>query len=51
MKVKEFFDAVRDALGQTESGNDPIGCDYFISDMEKLFEEWEEESKHLERKM
>lgn len=50
MEPEEFFEAVKDALGQTES-NDPIGCDYFISDMEKLFDDWERESKHLERKM
>ncbi|KKM19211.1 hypothetical protein LCGC14_1657940 [marine sediment metagenome] len=41
MEPLEFFDAVRDALGQTES-TDPTGCDYFIADMEKLFEEWKE---------
>jgi len=46
----EFFEAVKDVLGKTE-GHDPMGCDFFISDMETLFEEWEEKSKHLERKM
>ena len=30
---------------------DAIGCDFFISDMEELFEQWENESQHLERQI
>lgn len=42
MNATEFFEAVEEAAKNTKSSN-PAGCDYFISDMEKLFEEWESE--------
>ena len=41
MEPEEFFDAVKDSLGRTDS-SDPSECEFFISDMEDLFEEWEE---------
>jgi len=48
MEAVEFFDAVKDALRETESST-PIGCDFFISDMEELFEEWKQGSKERKR--
>ena len=42
MTAEDFFAEVEEALGKTK-GSDDMGCAYFISDMEKLFEEWESE--------
>lgn len=42
MTAQEFFEEVKDALGKTES-TENTGVDFFISDMEKLFAEWESE--------
>ena len=48
MEPKEFFEEVEKSLRGTK-GNDPIGVDYFIQDMDELFEKWHEEDNH-ERK-
>ena len=40
MNAREFFDKVEESFKETE-GSDPIGVGFFISDMEKLFDEWE----------
>ncbi len=44
MIPKEFFEAVKDILGQTES-NDDEGVGFFIGDIERLIDEWEEGEK------
>lgn len=43
METREFFQRVRDSLEVTE-GNDRVGADFFISDMEQLFEEWRDDN-------
>ena len=50
MKPEEFWDKVKDLVTQF-LGYNPVGVDFFVSDMEELFEEWEEKSQHLERKL
>ena len=43
MIPREFFEAVKDLLKQFE-GDDNTGVGFFIADMEKLMDEWEEEN-------
>jgi len=43
MTVREFFNRVKKSLEETESYSDPAGAEFFISDMDELFEEWEEQ--------
>lgn len=50
MEPIEFKDKVKIAVDSClGSYPDAVGCDFFISDMEELFEQWENESQHLER--
>jgi len=48
MDPKDFFEKVEKSLRGTK-GDDPIGVDYFITDIEELIEQWQEEDDH-ERK-
>ena len=48
MEANEFFEKVESSLSETK-GNDPIGVDYFIEDIEELIGKWHEEDNH-ERK-
>ncbi len=41
MTPREFFDAVSDIMGKTESDDDD-GVGFFIGDIERLIDEWEE---------
>ncbi len=45
MEPKEFFAKVETSLGETK-GDDPIGVDYFIQDIEEFIEKWREEDNH-----
>lgn len=45
MKAEDFFGRVRLSLEEC-GGDDPTGVEYFIGDMEKLFDEWEEEKEN-----
>ena len=46
--AKNFFDDVETAL-RNYKGNDPVGVDFFISDIEELIIKWEEDSKEVKR--
>ena len=45
MEPKEFFEQTKEALDKTK-GDDPVGVDYFIQDIEELIEKWHEEDNH-----
>ncbi len=44
MNAEEFFERVESSLGETKC-RDPSGCDYFISDMDELFDDWNEKAE------
>jgi len=48
MDPKEFFERVEKSLKETR-GDDPIGVDYFLTDIGELAEQWQDEDDH-ERK-
>ena len=44
MTVEEFWFEVEESIGKTKGkGSSEMGCSYFMSDMYKIFEEWESE--------
>ena len=50
MTADDFWARAKDIFSQFQDG-DAVGVDFFKGDMEELFEEWEEKSQDLERKM
>ena len=49
MEAQEFFGEVESILAKTR-GSDSVGVEYFISDLDELIEQWEEEKKSIKPK-
>ena len=44
MSVSEFWEKAESILNSYDTkGDDSVGCDFYVGEMDELFEEWREE--------
>jgi len=45
MKAEEFWEKVESILNGYSKSDDPDGCDFFVGEMDELFEKWAAEKE------